>query len=463
MEWIKARLGGSTARSDRQSQSKLIASIDQGTTSTRVIVFDESANALTTHQLEHKQIYLKDGWCEHDPMEILRNTQACLEAAVSALGTRVADVAAVGITNQRETTVVWDRTTGRPLHNAIVWLDLRTAELAAELTAEGGQDRFRAVCGLPVSTYFSALKLVWLLRFVPAVVKAVADGHAIFGTIDSWLIWNLSGGTDGGVHVTDVTNASRTMLMDLASCTWHEPTCAALGIPMSLLPSIRSSSEVLAHIPAGRLRGVPISGCLGDQHAAMLGQCCLEPGEAKATYGTGAFLLMAVGEAPVPSTHGLLSTVLFQLGPEAPVLYALEGSVAIAGRAVQWLRDNLGLISSASEVEPLARAVDSSGGVSFVPAFSGLFAPYWRPDARGCISGMTLYTTKHHICRAVLEAVALQAKEVLDAMEADAAMLRTRGSGRDGVALQVLQVDGGMTVNGLLMQLQADTVQVGAH
>ena len=434
------------------SSAKLIASIDQGTTSTRVIIFDETAKTVAVHQKEHEQIYPKDGWCEHDPLEILASTTECLDKAVEALeagGGSASDVVGIGITNQRETTIVWDKETGKPLHNAIVWLDLRTAELAAELSASGGQDRFRATCGLPVSTYFSAVKLLWLMKNVPEVAQAIEDGRALFGTIETWLIWNLSGGVDGGTHVTDITNAARTMLMELATGTWHEPTCAELGIPTSILPAIKSNSEVYTTMAGTRLKGVPISGCAGDQHAAMLGQCCLAPGQAKSTYGTGCFMLMNVGTSPVPSTHGLLSTVCFQLGPSAPVQYALEGSVAVAGRAVQWLRDSLGLIDSAKEIEGLARSVESCEGVSFVPAFSGLFAPYWRSDARGCIVGMTLYTTKAHLARATLEAVANQAREVLDAMESDS-----------GVTLQQLKVDGGMTVNTLLMQMQADMVQV---
>ena len=432
--------------------AKLIAAIDQGTTSTRVIIFDEAAKTLAVHQKEHTQIYPQDGWCEHSPLEILESTNECLDKAVEALeaaGGSAADVVAVGITNQRETTIVWDKFTGKPLHNAVVWLDLRTAELAAELAASGGQDRFRATCGLPISTYFSAVKLLWLMNNVPEVAAAISEGRALFGTIDTWLIWNLSGGVDGGVHVTDVTNAGRTMLMDLAKCEWHEPTCAALGVPIDILPSIKSCSEVYAPLAGTRLKGVPIAGCAGDQHAAMLGQCCLSPGQAKCTYGTGCFMLMNVGDTPVPSTHGLLSTVCFQLGPDAPVQYALEGSVAVAGRAVQWLRDSLGLITSAKEIEALAGSVESAEGVSFVPAFSGLFAPYWRSDARGCIVGMTLYTTKAHLARATLEAVANQAREVLDAMEADS-----------DVTLSQLKVDGGMTVNELLMQTQADMLQV---
>ena len=329
-----------TDRPTKTISGKLIASIDQGTTSTRVIIFDANAKAVASHQMEHAQIYPKDGWCEHDPMEIVANTKTCLDSAVTKLeaaGGKASDVAAIGITNQRETTVVWDKETGKPLHNAVVWLDLRTSELCESLTkGPGGQDKFRSVCGLPISTYFSAMKLDWLILNVPSVAKAVASGKALFGTIDTWLIWNLSGGVNGGVHVTDVTNASRTMLMDLATCQWSPATCKALNIPMAVLPTIKSCSEIYCKVAGTKLAGVPIAGCAGDQHAAMLGQACFSPGQAKSTYGTGCFMLMNVGEGkPVPSTHGLLSTVCFQLGPNAPVTYALEGSVAIAGRAVQ--------------------------------------------------------------------------------------------------------------------------------
>ena len=337
---------------------RLIASIDQGTTSTRVILFDEKAKNVASHQMEHEQIYPKDGWCEHDPMTIVENTKTCLDKAVEKLeesGGKAEDVVGIGITNQRETTIVWDKETGKPLHNAVVWLDLRTAELADELKAKyGGQDYFRETCGLPISTYFSAVKLLWLMRNVPAVAEAIANDKAMFGTIDTWLIWNLSGGVDGGVHVTDVTNAGRTMLMDLATCKWHEGTCSELGIPMSVLPAIKSCSEVYAKVVGTKLAGVPIAGCAGDQHAAMLGQACLQPGMAKSTYGTGCFMLMNVGEGkPVPSTHGLLSTVCFQLGPNAPVTYALEGSVAIAGRAVQVSRSSTTIHSLTASLLPL--------------------------------------------------------------------------------------------------------------
>mmetsp|Transcript_26375 Transcript_26375/g.80054 ORF Transcript_26375/g.80054 Transcript_26375/m.80054 type:complete len:533 (-) Transcript_26375:305-1903(-) len=432
---------------------KLVGSLDQGTTSTRFILFDEHARAVVSHQMEHKQFYPRDGWCEHDPLEIVDNAVDCIDSAVgklTAAGYSPSDVVSIGITNQRETTVVWDKYTGQPLHNAVVWLDLRTTELAKELAKEGGQDRFRHVTGLPISTYFSAVKLLWLMRNDPAVAGAIREGRAMFGTIDTWLLWKMSGGhSAGGVHATDVTNASRTMLMDLKSCEWHEQTCKELGIPPEILPEIRSCSEVFGHLASTSIRGVPITGILGDQHAAMLGQLALDRGEAKCTYGTGCFLLLNVGNTVVESTHGLLSTVCFKLGKDAPTTYALEGGVAIAGRAINWLRDNLGIISSAKELETLAREVDSCEGVVFVPAFSGLFAPYWRSDARAVIVGMTLYTTRQHIARAALESVALQARELLDAMSADAS-----------TQLPALKVDGGMSVNKLLLQMQADAVQV---
>ena len=451
-------------RHEPERHERVVASIDQGTTSTRVLIVDARATVLASAQMEHEQIYPRDGWCEHSPNEILRNTKECLDRACVELESRGRaegvrfEVASVGITNQRETTVVWDARTGKPLHNAIVWLDMRTSELVEEVAAADpalGKDRFRAVTGLPVSTYFSALKLMWLKRHEPKVAFAIGEGRALFGTIDTWLIWNLSGGAggEGTRHVTDVTNASRTMLMDLATGTWHAPTCAALGIPVAMLPRITSCAEVVATMAGTRLDGVPIAGVLGDQHAAMLGQSCLAPGEAKSTYGTGAFVLMNVGPQPVASAHGLLSTVCFQLGPDAPRMYALEGSVAIAGRAVQWLRDSLGLIGTAAEVEALARSVDSTEGVTFVPAFSGLFAPHWRPDARGCITGLTLYTGKAHVCRACLEGVAMQAREVLDAFAADA-------QAAGATTLRALKVDGGMAVNTLLMQMQADVLRV---
>lgn len=464
-------------RNDRPTQTaKCVAAIDQGTTSTRVLIFDEQARVLASHQMEHQQLCPKDGWCEHDPMQILRNCMECLDRAAMQLeeldhrtesGHSLRyEVASIGITNQRETTVVWDSRTGRPLYNAIVWLDTRTSEIADKLAADDpklGSERFRATCGLPVSPYFSALKLLWLRKHEPKVAFAIGEGRALFGTMDTWLIWNLSGGPEGmtsnrrGVqgtqHVTDVTNASRTMLMDLTTLQWDIATCAALGLPLTILPRIASSSEVVAMMACTRLAGVPIGGVLGDQHASMLGQACLHPGDAKATYGTGCFVLMNVGDRmPVPSAHGLLSTVCFQLGPKVPACYALEGSVAVAGRAVQWLRDNLGVVGSAAELEALARSVETSEGVSFVPAFSGLLAPHWRPDARGVITGLSLHSSKAHICRACLDAVAMQCREVFDALNADALAA--------GVApLSALKVDGGMAANGLLLQTQADVLR----
>jgi len=402
--------------------------------------------------MEHKQIYPREGWCEHDPEEIINNVKECIEETLKKLeaaGYSKKDLVSVGVTNQRETTIVWDKETGKPLYNAVVWLDLRTSGLVEELSRDYGSDRFRDVTGLPVSTYFSGVKLLWLERHVPEVAAAISEGRALFGTIDTWIIYRLSGGAqDGGVHVTDVTNASRTMLMDLNTCTWHEPTCSALGITTSMLPEIRSCSEVYAPLRCTSLKGVPIAGCAGDQHAAMLGQLAFKKGQAKCTYGTGAFMLMNVGDKPVKSTHGLLSTVCYKLGPNAPVTYALEGSVAVAGRAVMWLRDNMEMVADAKELQELASSVSSSEGVYFVPAFSGLFAPYWRPDARGCIVGLTLYSTKAHIARATLDAVAFQARELLDAMESDS-----------NTKMRVLKVDGGMTINELMMSIQADAIQ----
>ncbi len=435
-------------------QSTLVGALDHGTSSTRFILFDHHAAPVASHQLEHAQHYPKEGWCEHDTQEVLDNARVCIDGAVAQLNPALyspKDVAAIGITNQRETTVVWDKHTGKQLHNAIVWLDTRTSGLVDELCAadERGADRFRAVCGLPISTYFSALKLRWLIRHVPEVAAAVADGRALFGTMETWLLWNLSGGTEGGVHATDVTNASRTMLMDLRSCEWHESTCETLGVPRAVLPEIRSCSEVYGTLASTTLAGVPIAGMLGDQSAAMLGQCAFEVGSSKCTYGTGAFLLMTVGGEVVDSKHGLLSTVSFKLGPDAPVVYALEGGVACAGRAVRWLRDQLHLFEKAEDIEALAASVSDTDGVVLVPAFSGLLAPYWRPDARAVLVGMSLHSTKAHVARATLEAVAFQARELLDAMQADA-----------GTRLTSLKVDGGMTVNGLLMQMQADAIGV---
>jgi glycerol kinase len=416
----------------------LVAAIDQGTTSSRCILFDHDGRPVASHQLEHRQITPRPGWVEHDPDEIVERVRTCVGIALGDGGVDATALAAVGISNQRETTVVWDRGTGRPVRPAIVWQDTRTADAVARI---GDLDRFRAKTGLPVSTYSSALKLRWILDQVDRDPSELA-----FGTIDTWLLWQLTGGVDGGVHATDVTNASRTMLMDLATLEWDEPTLADLGIPRDVLPEIRGSSEVYG-VGVGDLEGVPIAGILGDQHAALFGQTCFEAGEAKCTYGTGAFMLMHTGITPVHSTHGLITTVAARLGgPDTPATYALEGSVAVAGSLVQWLRDDLGIIGSADEIEALARSVPDSGDVVFVPAFSGLFAPHWRPDARGIIVGLTRFSTKAHIARAALEATAYQVADLGVAMASDL-----------GVPLPAeLRVDGGMTRNELLMQIQAD-------
>jgi len=416
----------------------LVAAIDQGTTSSRCILFDHAGRPVAGHQLEHRQITPRPGWVEHDPDEILERVRTCVRIALREAGVDASSLAAVGISNQRETTVVWDRRTGRPVHPAIVWQDTRTAEAVARI---GDQDRYRMKTGLPVSTYSSALKLRWILDRVEGDARELA-----FGTIDSWLLWHLTGGVEGGLHATDVTNASRTMLMDIATLDWDEAILDELGIPRSVLPDIRGSAELYG-TGVGDLADVPIAGVLGDQQAALFGQTCFASGEAKCTYGTGAFLLMHTGITPVSSTHGLITTVAARLGPSGtPATYALEGSVAVAGSLVQWLRDDLAIIDSADEIEPLARSVPDSGDVVFVPAFSGLFAPHWRPDARGVIAGLTRFTTKAHIARAALEATAYQVADLADAMAAD---LGAPLSGE-------LRVDGGMTRNGLLMQIQAD-------
>ncbi len=427
-----------------------IAAIDQGTTSTRCMIFDHSGRPIAKAQREHTQIYPQPGWVEHDPLEIWTRTQEVVREAITTAGLTAAELAAVGITNQRETTVVWDKRTGQPLHNAIVWQDTRTDKICAELAAEGGRDRFRAQTGLPLATYFSGPKMRWLLDNVPAVREAAEAGHALFGNMDSWLIWNLTGGADGGIHVTDVTNASRTLLMDLQTLQWDEAICAAVGVPLALLPRIASSSEIYGYTQDGGPFGgrIPLSGDLGDQQAATVGQACFEVGEAKNTYGTGCFMILNTGGEIIQSKHGLLTTVAYQLGGE-PAVYALEGSIAITGALVQWVRDNLGLIENAADIEPLAQQVADNGGIYFVPAFSGLYAPYWRDDARGAIVGLTRYITKAHLARAVLEATAFQTREVLDAMNADS-----------GVALKALKVDGGMVYNELLMQFQADVLGV---
>ncbi len=424
------------------------AALDQGTTSTRCMLFDHGGQVAAVEQLEHEQIYPKPGWVEHDPMEIWARSREVLDGALKKAGVSAQDVTALGITNQRETTVVWDRTTGEPVYNAIVWQDTRTDKICDELASEGGQDRFRPTTGLPIATYFSAPKVRWILDNVDGARQRAEAGDLVFGNIDTWLIWNLTGGTDGGLHITDVTNASRTLLMDLATLQWADGNVEAIGIPKSMLPEIRSSSQVYEEVHGNGLSGVPIAGDLGDQQAATFGQVCFTPGEAKNTYGTGNFLLLNTGSEPVPSNNGLITTVGYKIG-DAPAAYCLEGSIAITGALVQWLRDNLKMIGSSAEVEQLATSVDDNGGVYIVPAFSGLFAPYWKSDARGVIAGLTRFVNAGHIARAALEATAYQSREVVDAMREDS-----------GVTLDSLKVDGGMVVNDLLMQFQADILGV---
>jgi glycerol kinase len=420
--------------------TRYIAAIDQGTTSSRCIIFDASGAICAIDQREHRQIFPKPGWVEHDALEIWANVEASVRGALDKLSIGPADLAAVGVTNQRETTLIWNKATGEPVHNAIVWQDTRTDRLVRELGGEIGQDRFRDRCGLPLATYFSGPKARWLLDEVPGARAAAERGELLFGTMDTWLIWKLT-----GQHVTDVTNASRTMLMNLKTLDWDDSLLDAMDIPRAMLPRIGSSSEVYG-TGRGVLDGVPVAAALGDQQAALFGQTCFSPGEGKCTYGTGAFLLVNTGERPVASERGLLTTVGYRIG-KAPAVYALEGSIAVAGSLVQWLRDNLGLIKSAPEIEALAQSVEDNGGCYFVPAFSGLFAPYWRSDARGVIAGLTGYATKAHIARAVLEATAWQTREVVDAMAAES-----------GVPLTTLKVDGGMTANRLLMQILADAL-----
>ena len=430
--------------------SKYVAAIDQGTTSTRCMIFNHSGEPVGLHQMEHKQIYPQAGWVEHDPMEIWARTQDVVKGALAKAGLTADDIVAVGVTNQRETTVVWDKTTGKPYYNAIVWQDTRTDKICNDLAADGRQDRFRAKVGLPLATYFSGPKVRWVLDNVPGVREAAQQGKAVFGNIDTWVIWNLTGGPNGGAHVTDVTNASRTMLMNLETLDWDAEICATMGIPMSMLPKVRSSSTVygrtLADGPFGG--SIPVSGDLGDQQAATVGQACFSPGEAKNTYGTGCFMILNTGTSAVPSKNGLLTTLCYKFGDE-PAVYALEGSIAITGALVQWLRDNLQFFDFSPHIEDYAKSVEDNGGVYFVPAFSGLFAPYWRSDARGAIVGLTRYVTKGHIARAALEATAYQTREVLDAMNADS-----------GVPLTALKVDGGMVFNNTLMQFQSDVLGV---
>jgi glycerol kinase len=422
--------------------TRYIAAIDQGTTSSRCIVFDHEGVIVAVDQKEHRQIFPRPGWVEHNPEEIWINVQSVVRGALAKLAITAKDLAAVGITNQRETTVIWHKSTGKPVYNAIVWQDTRTDRLIRDLGGSQGQDRFRDLCGLPLATYFSGPKARWILDSDPGLRRSAEAGELLFGTMDTWLIWKLT-----GRHVTDVTNASRTMLMNLETLQWDDALLQAIGVPRAMLPQICSSSEVYGHAN-GDLQDTPVGSALGDQQAALFGQTCFSPGEGKNTYGTGCFLLVNTGNKPVQSNNGLLTTVGYKIGAQ-PAVYALEGSIAVTGSLVQWLRDNLGMISSAAEIEPLARSVDDNGGCYFVPAFSGLFAPYWQSNARGVIAGLTSYVTKGHIARAVLEASAWQTREVVDAMAADS-----------GVALTTLKVDGGMTANELLMQFQADVLDV---
>lgn len=432
--------------------AKYVAAIDQGTTSTRFMIFDHEGQVIGLHQLEHRQIYPQAGWVEHDPVEVWERTCQVIRGALDKARVRPQDLAAIGVTNQRETTVVWDRKTGKPYYNAIVWQCTRTKDICDALAKDGGQDRFRAKTGLPLATYFSGPKIRWILDNVPGVRAAAERGDALFGNMDTWIIWNLTGGPNGGAHVTDVSNASRTMLMNLETLDWDDEILGILGIPRAMLPTIRPSSDPALYgaTPTEGPLGasVPVCGDLGDQQAALVGQTCFSPGEAKNTYGTGCFMLLNTGSKPVPSTSGLLTTLGYKMG-DALAVYCLEGSIAITGALVQWLRDNLRFFDFAKHVEDYARQVQDSGGVYIVPAFSGLFAPYWRSDARGVIVGLTRYVNKSHLCRAALEATAYQTREVLDAMEKDS-----------GVKLASLRVDGGMVQNELLMQFQADILGV---
>lgn len=426
-----------------------VLAIDQGTTSTRAMIFDKKGSVISVGQMEHEQIFPKPGWVEHDPKEIWNNTREVIGQALSKADITRHDIAAVGITNQRETAVVWDKNTGEPVYNAIVWQDTRTQAIVDRLAADGGVERFKQIVGLPLATYFSGTKIVWILENVEGAREKAEAGDLIFGTTDSWVLWNLTGGTDGGVHATDVTNASRTLFMDLETLSWRDDILEVFGVPRSMMPEIRSSSEVYGQVEASSLlRETPVAGILGDQQAATFGQAAYDAGESKNTYGTGNFLIFNTGEEIVHSKNGLLTTLGYKLGDQ-PAHYALEGSIAVTGSLIQWLRDQLGIISSAPEVETLADTVEDNGGVYFVPAFSGLFAPYWRPDARGALVGMTRYVNKGHIARAALEATAFQSREVLDAVNADS-----------GVDLTELKVDGGMTANDALMQFQADILGV---
>ncbi len=428
--------------------SKYIAAIDQGTTSSRCILFDQHGNIVSVDQQEHKQIYPKAGWVEHNPIEIWQRVREVIENATIKAEANISDIAAVGITNHRETTVMWNKKTGLPYHNAIVWQDTRTTSICNQLAKGYGNDRFRAICGLPLNPYFAGTKIKWLLENIPGIQEEINKGNVLVGTIDSWLIWKLTGGVDGGLHCTDVTNASRTMLMDLKTLAWDPSTMDIFGIPASILPEIRPSSGDFGIVKDETLQGVPIRGVLGDQQAAVFGQTCFEPGEAKNTYGTGCFMLINTGHDIVHSKSGLLTTMGYQIGDQKPV-YCLEGSIAITGSLVQWLRDNLQIIETSTEIESLANTVEDNGGVYFVPAFAGLFAPHWRSDARGVIAGLTGFANRGHFARAALESTAFQTREVIEAMEKDS-----------GVKLTTLKVDGGMTVNETLMQFQSDILNV---
>ncbi len=428
--------------------SRYVGAVDQGTTSSRFIVFDRRGSTVSVAQKEHDQIYPKPGWVEHDPLQILSNTREVMGAALARANLSARDIVAVGITNQRETTLLWDRTTGKPICNALVWMDTRTSDLVQRYVRDGGQNRFRVTTGLPITTYFSSLKLLWIFENVPGAREKAEAGDAMFGTVDSWLIWNLTGGTNGGCHVTDVTNASRTQLMNLATCDWDDALLSAFKIPRACLPQIVPSSAVHGEIRISPLNGTKIAGILGDQQAALFGQTCFAPGEAKNTYGTGSFLLMNTGTTRVQSKAGLLTTVAYKLGDDVPH-YALEGSIAITGALVQWLRDNLKLFDDVAQIEPLARSVDDNGGVYIVPAFSGLYAPYWKDSARGIIAGLTRFVTRAHLARASLESAAYQVRDVVEAMEEDS-----------GINVSTLKTDGGMVGNELLMQFQADILNV---
>ncbi len=427
---------------------KYVAAIDQGTTSTRFMVFDHSGKVVGYDQKEHEQIFPKPGWVEHDPLEIIQATRDVITGAINKLRLDVKEIEAIGITNQRETAVVWDKLTGKPVYNAIVWQDTRTDLICNELEKDGGQDRFREKVGLPLATYFSGMKVKWILDNDPSLLARAEKGEILFGNIDTWVIWNLTGGPQGGVHITDVTNASRTFMMNLETLDWDPEMLEVLGVPRAMLPDIKASSQVYGYCKGGELDGIPVAGDLGDQQAALFGQTCYSPGEAKNTYGTGCFMLMNTGTEPIQSKNGLLTTLGYKIGNE-PAVYALEGSIAITGALVQWLRDNLKMIEKSSDIELLANSVEDSGGIYFVPAFSGLFAPYWKSDARGAIVGLTRYVNAGHLARAVLEATAYQTAEVLEAMNKDS-----------GVDLTALKVDGGMVFNEVLMQFQSDILGV---